>query len=102
MPNYLIVGASRGLGFGFLQVLASNPSNTIIGLVRDKAATKKRLATDGLTKVHIVEADMTDRESLDRAAKETEKLLDGKGIDVMINNGPYISQVTAWSTLADL
>ncbi|PNP85012.1 hypothetical protein FNYG_01537 [Fusarium nygamai] len=43
MPSYLVTGASRGLGFGFIQVLSSNPENTVVGLVRNKAATDKKL-----------------------------------------------------------
>ncbi|KAI7763804.1 hypothetical protein LZL87_012702 [Fusarium oxysporum] len=46
MPSYLVAGASRGLGFGFIQVLSSNPDNTVIGLVRNKAATDKKLAEE--------------------------------------------------------
>ncbi|KAI1061142.1 hypothetical protein LB506_011539 [Fusarium annulatum] len=46
MPSYLITGVSRGLGFGFVQVLSSNPDNTVIGLARNKAATEKKLAEE--------------------------------------------------------
>ncbi|KAF5639614.1 protoporphyrinogen oxidase [Fusarium sp. NRRL 52700] len=47
MPSYLVTGASRGLGFGFIQTLYRNPNNTVIGLVRDKKATDKKLAEEG-------------------------------------------------------
>ncbi|KAF4334733.1 protoporphyrinogen oxidase [Fusarium beomiforme] len=66
MPSYLVTGASRGLGFGFVQVLSSNPKNTVIGLVRNKAATEKKLAKglDSPSNVHIFEADITDYHAL--------------------------------------
>ena len=104
MPSYLITGASRGLGYGFIQVLSQNPSNTIIALVRSAPDMLKKLATDGLGNVHVVTADITDADALADAARKTDAILaekGGKGLDVLINNGAYISQSTAWSTLAD-
>ncbi|EXA32663.1 hypothetical protein FOVG_16167 [Fusarium oxysporum f. sp. pisi HDV247] len=43
MPSYLLTGASRCLGFGFIQVVSINPNNS---LVRNKAATDKKLAEE--------------------------------------------------------
>ncbi|CAG7972819.1 unnamed protein product [Penicillium salamii] len=56
MSSYLVTGASRGLGFDFIRQLAQNPTNTVIGLVRDKAAAEKKVLEEGLSNVHIVEA----------------------------------------------
>lgn len=85
MPSYLITGASRGLGvsltrccsiypttnpllsqFGFIQVLSSNRKNTVIGLVRNKAATEEKLAEElgSSNNVYILEADITDYHAL--------------------------------------
>ena len=104
MSSYLITGASRGLGYGFIQVLSQNPSNTIIALVRSKADMLQKLATNSMNNVHVVTADITDADAVANAARETEEILSKKGLeglDVLINNGAYISQSTAWSTLAD-
>jgi NAD(P)-dependent dehydrogenase (short-subunit alcohol dehydrogenase family) len=101
MPSYLITGASRGLGYGFLQSLSRDPSNTIIGLVRNISATRAKLSADGLTNVHLVEADITDSAALARAAKEAEKFLGGKGLDVLVNNAAWISTETQYSTFAE-
>ena len=68
MLSYLITGAGRGLGYAWLKCLSSSQTNTIIGLVRNKAATEKRLAADKVNNVQLVLADVTDVESLNLAA----------------------------------
>ncbi|KAI1017333.1 hypothetical protein LB503_013395 [Fusarium chuoi] len=52
--------------FGFIQVLSSSPDNTVIGLVRNKAATNKKLAKElsSPDKVYIVDADITNYHAL--------------------------------------
>ena len=85
MPSYLITGVSRGLGvrstcslpcqsksnlhyqYEFLRQLSSDPENTVIGLVRDKSATDKKISEElkvQLSNVHILEADITDYDAL--------------------------------------
>lgn len=81
MPSYVVVGASRGLGvcyphlnyahhssnskqYTFLKVLAADPSNVVIGLVRDVVAVQKRLDEDRLTSVRVFKADVTNLDQL--------------------------------------
>jgi hypothetical protein len=83
MPSYLITGASRGLGvsplklcisaktnwtcqFEFLRQLSRDAGNTVIALVRNKAATEKSVAQElpGRKNIHIVQADVEDYEAL--------------------------------------
>jgi short-subunit dehydrogenase len=85
MPSYVVTGVSRGLGvsftcplpsrsksvfyyqYEFLRQLSSDPENTVIGLVRDKPATDKKLPEElkgQLSKVHILQADITDYDTL--------------------------------------
>jgi hypothetical protein len=83
MPTYVVTGVSKGLGVSltseimqcmadctrkweFLNQLSSNPDNTIIGIVRRKAATDERVAQElqGRSNIHILEADMTDYNAL--------------------------------------
>jgi NAD(P)-dependent dehydrogenase (short-subunit alcohol dehydrogenase family) len=81
--------------------LASNPSNTVIGLVRSKAATDDRIAKEGLTgKIHILEADIVDVEALKTAAEETKKILGGS-LDVLINNAAYVSKSSQFTTIQE-
>ncbi|KAB2573318.1 Fluoren-9-ol dehydrogenase [Lasiodiplodia theobromae] len=102
MPSYLVTGAGRGLGYGFITSLASNPDNTVLGLVRNKKATQDRLAADGITNVHLIEADITDEPALKRAADEAKAILGHHGLDILINNAAYVSETTALKSLKDL
>ena len=73
----------------------------MIGLAREKQKTEMRLAADGHRNVHVIAADLTDRDSLDTAAREVEEILGGKGLDVLINNAAYVSSRTALKSLRD-
>jgi hypothetical protein len=48
----------------FVKNLASNPENTVIGLVRNVADTEARIAEWKTSNIHIIQADMTKWESL--------------------------------------
>ncbi|KAK8121234.1 hypothetical protein PG999_005354 [Apiospora kogelbergensis] len=101
MPSYVVSGASRGLGYAFIKVLASDPANKVIGLARDKKATEDRLKEDGFRNVHILTADVTDEAALRQAAAESSRLLDGKGLDVLINNAGYVSDMSQLKPLTE-
>ncbi|EMC98748.1 hypothetical protein BAUCODRAFT_379497 [Baudoinia panamericana UAMH 10762] len=101
MPSYVVTGSNRGLGYAFLVHLAAIPGNTVIGLARDVAKTKEKLATDGINNVHVFAADITDIKALQLAAEETAKITGGS-LDVLINNAGYVSKQSAWSSLPDI
>ncbi|KAF5542434.1 protoporphyrinogen oxidase [Fusarium napiforme] len=100
MSSYLVTGASRGLGFGFVQVLASNLDNTVIGLVRNKAATEKKLAQElGSPKnVHVLEADITDYNAL-KGAVEAVTVIAGGSLDYVIANAGLIALWSQWDAV---
>lgn len=100
MPSYLITGASRGLGYAFVQHLAAIPGNTVIGLARNKESTLKRLAQDGITNVSIVQSDITDRPSLQAAFTEISTLTNDS-LDYLINNAALVSSRTAFKSLPE-
>ncbi|KAH7045183.1 hypothetical protein B0J12DRAFT_757599 [Macrophomina phaseolina] len=102
MPTYLVTGASRGLGYAFLQVLASDPENTVCGLVRNSRATRDRLAADQVSSVHLLEAEITDEHARKRAAEDARHIFGNRGLDALINNAAYVSEVTALKSLQDL
>ncbi|KAK7748265.1 hypothetical protein SLS62_008725 [Diatrype stigma] len=92
MPTYVLTGASRGLGFEFLRQLSSNANNTVIGLVRNKAATEKKVAEelkDAPGKIHILAADLNDYNSIKNAAAETASITGG-AVDYLIANAAYV------------
>ena len=48
----------------FLKNLASNPANTVVGLVRNASDTEAKIAEWRTPNIHILQADVTDYESL--------------------------------------
>ncbi|KAH8705765.1 hypothetical protein BGW36DRAFT_285335 [Talaromyces proteolyticus] len=100
MSSYLVTGASRGLGFQFIRALAQNPKNTVIGLVRNKAAADAKVKEEGLHGVHIVEAQYTDLSSLKKAAEVVKEITKG-GLDYLVNNAAIVSHVSEFKTLGD-
>ncbi|KAI2631370.1 NAD(P)-binding protein [Hypomontagnella submonticulosa] len=102
MPSYVIAGASRGIGFEFLRQLSLDPAATVIGLVRDTATTEKKVAEEiKRPNVHIIQGDLTDYESLKKAAENTAKITGGK-VDYLIANGAYLSLFSAYKNFGDM
>ncbi|OQD61527.1 hypothetical protein PENPOL_c016G08856 [Penicillium polonicum] len=101
MPSYLVTGAARGLGYALVKVLASDPTNTVLALARNKKAAEDSLATDRISNVHVIAADITDETALKAAAREANVILGGKGLDVLINNAAYVSEKTALTSIPD-
>lgn len=93
MPSYVVVGASRGLGYAWLQNLSAFKENTVVGLVRTPATVNAKLAADGISNVHILPADMEDPKSLAAAAGEVTKLTNGF-LDYLLVNGAYLNHKT--------
>ncbi|KAF2107248.1 putative short-chain dehydrogenase [Lophiotrema nucula] len=90
MPSYVIIGASRGLGYQYLKTLSQDPSNVVIGTARSVGPTAAKVAEDKLPNVHIIAADLTSAESLKTSAEEVSKITGGS-VDHLIVNGAYLS-----------
>jgi NAD(P)-dependent dehydrogenase (short-subunit alcohol dehydrogenase family) len=89
MASYLITGASRGLGLEFARQLASLPSShvsKVYAAARGDAPGLEELAKKFSDRVVIIRLDVTNEASIKQAAVEVEANLDGKGLDVLINN----------------
>ncbi|KAJ5899269.1 Short-chain dehydrogenase/reductase SDR [Penicillium taxi] len=99
MSSYLVTGASRGLGFEFVRYLSQDPNNTVIGLVRNKAAADAKAKSKGVN-VHMVEAQYTDLSSLKKAA-DVVKDITGGSLDYLINNAGIVSHISEFKTLGD-
>ncbi|KAF1828687.1 hypothetical protein BDW02DRAFT_603213 [Decorospora gaudefroyi] len=90
MSSYLITGASRGIGFGFLEHLSATPTNTVIGLVRDTATTETKIRAWNRSNVHLVAGDLSDYDSLKRAVDATSNITGGK-LDYLIANAALLA-----------
>jgi NAD(P)-dependent dehydrogenase (short-subunit alcohol dehydrogenase family) len=88
--------------YALIKNLASQPENTVIGLVRNVHDTKARLSADGIMNVHVVQVtSIVDGPSLSQAAKAVEAIVGDAGLDYLINNAAYVSEVTGYTTLLD-
>ncbi|KAG5642150.1 hypothetical protein DXG03_003554 [Asterophora parasitica] len=91
MPSYVVTGASRGLGLEFTTTLL-DAGHTVIAIVRNKKAVSKGLTSiievQKYPKLHVLEADLEDQGSLERAATETAAITGGS-LDVLINNAAH-------------
>ncbi|KAL7931834.1 hypothetical protein V8C35DRAFT_282173 [Trichoderma chlorosporum] len=103
MPSYVITGASRGLGFEFMRQLSSDPSNVVIGLVRDKATTDQTVAKElaGRSNIHIFQADITDYEAVKNAVAATAEITGGT-LDYLVANAAYVSEYDAYDSIGVL
>ncbi|RYP83992.1 hypothetical protein DL769_001248 [Monosporascus sp. CRB-8-3] len=91
MPKYLVTGASRGIGFEFIRQLSEDPDSVVIGIVRDKEATEKRVQSElKRTNIHIIQGDLVSYESLTKAAEDTSKITGGS-LDYLIANAGLVS-----------
>ncbi|KAH8164043.1 hypothetical protein CIB48_g4201 [Xylaria polymorpha] len=103
MPSYVITGVSKGLGFEFLRQISSEPRNIVIGLVRDKSATEKRVKEElsGRTNIHILHGDLNSYESLQKAAADTTGITGGS-LDYLIANASHISYWDSYDPIGAL
>ncbi|KAF1954601.1 putative short chain dehydrogenase [Byssothecium circinans] len=103
MASYVITGASKGLGWGFLEHLSADPSNTIIGVVRNAPPTVNRMKSEfpDRKNITILQADLNDRLSLKKAAVHTAKVTGGS-LDYLIGNAAYISVFDGFDGAGDL
>lgn len=90
MATYLITGASRGLGASIVSLLASQPKSevaTIFAAARGNNSAQLKELTDKYPgRVKFVQLDVGDDKSVEEAARSVEQELNGKGLDVLINN----------------
>ncbi|MCJ1404072.1 hypothetical protein MMC11_007297 [Xylographa trunciseda] len=90
MASYLVTGSSRGLGLHLVSQLASMPEaevGTIFASTRSESAPEvQKLVEQFPSRVVHVQLDATDESSAKKAAIEVERILAGRGLDVLINN----------------
>ncbi|KAG8761376.1 Acetoacetyl-CoA reductase [Serendipita sp. 396] len=91
MPVWLITGASKGIGLGFVQALALDPENAVLATCRTPAeATElQAIATASEDLINVVQLDHEKPESCQQAATEAEDLLGELPIDYIINNAAF-------------
>jgi NAD(P)-dependent dehydrogenase (short-subunit alcohol dehydrogenase family) len=90
MASYLITGSSRGLGLALAARLAALPKTevgTIIATARqDNSASLTEIVSASSGRVQMLKLDVTDIASVEAAVGAAGRSLQGKGLDVLINN----------------
>lgn len=139
MPSYVVTGVSRGIGVSFvylvscrlesdcvfqwefLSQLSNDPNNTVIGLVRNKPGTDKRVAKElpGRSNITILEADLTKYDAIkvilsslgtprpvltlshQKAAADA-AIVTGGSLDYLIANAGYVAIYDFWDGIGTL
>lgn len=83
---------------------SEDPKNLVIGLVRDKAGTEKKIAAElgDRSNIHVLHGDLIDYASLKQAAAETADIVGDRGVDYLIANGAFPSQFDAYDPIGAL
>ncbi|KAE8350307.1 short-chain dehydrogenase-like protein [Aspergillus coremiiformis] len=89
MASFLNTGASRGFGLKLARQLASLPATDVSRVFASARGDCPRLeepVTESSGRLVVIKLDVTNEVSIKQAAIEVEAKLEGKGLDVLINN----------------
>lgn len=98
MASFLITGCSRGLGLALVLELVSRPASEIgkvFATSRGDSSALTELAKASPGRVELVKLDVTDQESIKKAAAQVEGVVGDKGLDVLINNAGVCQYASA-------
>ncbi|KAI0440291.1 NAD(P)-binding protein [Xylaria telfairii] len=103
MPSYVITGVSRGLGWEFLKKISSDPSNSVIGIVRNKPLVEKRVAEelDSRRNITLLRADVTKYDELKTAAADVASITGGS-LDYLIANAAYLTAIDTYDGIGTI
>ena len=99
MSSYLITGCSRGLGLELVkQLLLAPPSSVSTVLATSRSSSPSAPLQEQINhskgRVHHLQLDVTDKKSIQSASQHASHILDGRGLDVLINNAGIMSSET--------
>ncbi|KAF1822725.1 NAD(P)-binding protein [Dissoconium aciculare CBS 342.82] len=89
MATYLITGGARGLGLALTKHLVALPASQVskvIVSVRKPSTDLDLVAKSSSGRVNVVQFDVANESSIQKALPAVEAALGGKGLDVLINN----------------
>ncbi|KAH8878824.1 NADP-dependent dehydrogenase-like protein [Thozetella sp. PMI_491] len=90
MSAFIVTGARTGIGREYVKQLASEPSNTVIAIVRDlkgDLSALKSIGSDSPGTVHILECDVSSSESLSTLGPSLKSILgEDIRVKIVINN----------------
>ncbi|OWY42049.1 hypothetical protein AA0114_g5135 [Alternaria tenuissima] len=89
MASYLITGSSRGIGLGYVTILARKDASEvskIFAAARSENSALKKLISESAGRIEFVPLEVTSEESAKKAAQHVERSLGDQGLDILINN----------------
>lgn len=89
MASYLITGASRGIGLAICESLAAKPSSEVsivFAAYRTYTDDLKQLVSKSNGRVEALPMSVDTEDEIKKAVVHVEKTLNGKGLDVLVNN----------------
>ncbi|OTA87483.1 hypothetical protein M434DRAFT_81240 [Hypoxylon sp. CO27-5] len=89
MASFLVTGSSRGFGLALVHHLTSLPTSQVskvFATARGDSPELDQLAKKSPGRVFFVKLDVTNEASIKKAAAEVDAKLQGKGLDVLVNN----------------
>ncbi|XP_040185016.1 C-factor-like [Rana temporaria] len=106
IQSVLITGSSRGLGLEFVQqfLTSPNPPQKIFAACRNPDGPQSQVLKN-LSEKHqnviVVKMDVTDPSSVNESVKEVEKHLNGKPLDLLLNNAGILSHTNLESQTSE-
>ncbi|KAH8801731.1 hypothetical protein F5884DRAFT_807690 [Xylogone sp. PMI_703] len=86
MPSWAIVGATRGIGFEYVNQLSADSQNTVFALIRSqKTAGPLNQLASSRKNIHVIETDISNTGILKTTAQKVGEITGGK-LDVLIYN----------------
>ena len=84
---------NRGIGLELTRQLSASSNNVVIAACRNPATATalNALAQSSHSKVHIIALDITDRQSVQDSVLDVASILEGRGVDYLINNAGIVS-----------
>ena len=86
MTSYLVTGANRGIGLEMVKRLKESAKNGDVVIACSRSDSKELTDLASHSSVHHVKLDITSDESVNEAYENVAKILDGKGLNVLVNN----------------
>lgn len=89
MSSYLISGASRGIGLAICDSLAAKPASEVsivFAAYRTYTDDLKQLVSKSNGRVEPLSMDVSKEDEIKKGFTQVEKSLNGKGLDVLVNN----------------
>jgi NAD(P)-dependent dehydrogenase (short-subunit alcohol dehydrogenase family) len=103
MTTYLITGALRGIGLALTQALLTKPASEVklvIAAARKRNHVYEDLSAKHAGRVAFVQMELN-QASVKNAAEEVEKILQGGGLDVLVNNAGVLPITPSVATMSE-